>query len=236
MQSIETRTLSRTFPQGRGAHDSSMTSHDSLLTTLSPLASSPCKLPYLPFKIANRVDPRLFSKNDDHSHLRRSIRVDPITLGANDHHGHLEGSLSYPEPLTLPQNSIGSLRDDVRPNLCQSGLFSFQPSLLRLFGSMQGQNSPNSTQQRSNPTFCSPIPYLGTSLPCGSSLIPRPNNIRVQRPNHRSTGSNALIITHRVRRPIQRERASSSISSVFFPKRTNLPQTLAEFSIVRNLL
>ncbi|OWM63018.1 hypothetical protein CDL15_Pgr026192 [Punica granatum] len=66
-----------------------------------------------------------------------SRRVDPITLGANDHHGHLEGSLGYLEPLTLPQDSIGSLRDDIRPNLCQSGLFSFQSGLLRLFGSVQ---------------------------------------------------------------------------------------------------
>ncbi|PKI61899.1 hypothetical protein CRG98_017707 [Punica granatum] len=54
----------------------------------------------------------------------RTIWVDPITLGANDHHGHLEGSLGYPGPLTLPQNSIVNLRGDVQPDLCQSGLFS----------------------------------------------------------------------------------------------------------------
>ncbi|PKI72248.1 hypothetical protein CRG98_007322 [Punica granatum] len=65
-----------------------------------------------------------FSLNDHHHHLQRTIRVDPITLGENDHHGHLEGSLGYPGPLTLPQNSIGSLRGDVRLDLCQSGLFS----------------------------------------------------------------------------------------------------------------
>ncbi|PKI64108.1 hypothetical protein CRG98_015497 [Punica granatum] len=55
-------------------------------------------------------------------HIRRTVRVDPTTLGTNDHHGHLEGSLGYPRPPTLPQNSIGSLRGDVRPDLCQSGL------------------------------------------------------------------------------------------------------------------
>ncbi|PKI66985.1 hypothetical protein CRG98_012650 [Punica granatum] len=55
--------------------------------------------------------------------LCRTIRVDPITLGENDHHGHLEGSLGYPGPLTLPQNSIGSLRGNVRSDLCQLGLF-----------------------------------------------------------------------------------------------------------------
>ncbi|PKI61637.1 hypothetical protein CRG98_017968 [Punica granatum] len=51
-----------------------------------------------------------------------TVRVDPTTLGTNDHHGHLEGSLGYPRPPTLPQNSIGSFRGDVRPDLCQSGL------------------------------------------------------------------------------------------------------------------
>ncbi|PKI52410.1 hypothetical protein CRG98_027191 [Punica granatum] len=95
--------------------------------------------------------------------LCRAVRVDPITLGANDHYSHLRGSVRSQEPLTLPQNSIGSLHGDVRPDLSQSGLFSFQPGLLRLFRSVQGQNSPNLTQQRSNPTFCSPIPYLGIS-------------------------------------------------------------------------
>ncbi|PKI67477.1 hypothetical protein CRG98_012061 [Punica granatum] len=65
-----------------------------------------------------------FSPNDHHHHLQRTIRVDPITLGANYHHDHLEGSLGYPRPLILPQNYIGSLRGDVRPDLCQSGLFS----------------------------------------------------------------------------------------------------------------
>ncbi|PKI53191.1 hypothetical protein CRG98_026392 [Punica granatum] len=69
-------------------------------------------------RVRDWVDPRLFSENDHHSHLWSSIRVDPITLGANNHHGHLEGSLGYPEPLTLPQNSIESLRGDVRLDLC----------------------------------------------------------------------------------------------------------------------
>ncbi|PKI36730.1 hypothetical protein CRG98_042879, partial [Punica granatum] len=41
-----------------------------------------------------------------------TVRVDPTTLGTNDHCGHLEGSLGYPRPPTLPQNSIGSLRGD----------------------------------------------------------------------------------------------------------------------------
>ncbi|PKI67615.1 hypothetical protein CRG98_011995 [Punica granatum] len=31
------------------------------------------------------------------------------------------GALGYPRPPTLPQNSIGSLRGDIRPDLCQSG-------------------------------------------------------------------------------------------------------------------
>ncbi|OWM77045.1 hypothetical protein CDL15_Pgr019844 [Punica granatum] len=52
----------------------------------------------------------------------QTVRVDPTTLGTNDHHGHLEESLGYPRPPTLPQNSIGNLRGDVRPDLCQSGL------------------------------------------------------------------------------------------------------------------
>ncbi|PKI47282.1 hypothetical protein CRG98_032328 [Punica granatum] len=78
---------------------------------------------YLCGFLANRVDPRPFSPNDHDHHLRRTIRVDRLTLGANTHHGHLEGSLGYLGPLTLPQNSIWSLRGDVRPDLYQSGLF-----------------------------------------------------------------------------------------------------------------
>ncbi|OWM77836.1 hypothetical protein CDL15_Pgr009383 [Punica granatum] len=54
--------------------------------------------------------------------VKETVRVDPTTLGTNDHHGHLEESLGYPRPPTLPQNSIGNLRGDVRPDLCQSGL------------------------------------------------------------------------------------------------------------------
>ncbi|OWM89149.1 hypothetical protein CDL15_Pgr026312 [Punica granatum] len=53
-----------------------------------------------------------------------AVRIDPITLGPKDHHSHLRGSVRSQEPLTLSQNSIGSLRSDVRPNLCQSGLSS----------------------------------------------------------------------------------------------------------------
>ncbi|PKI58119.1 hypothetical protein CRG98_021498 [Punica granatum] len=53
--------------------------------------------------------------------IRRTIWINPINLGKNDHHGHLEGSLGYPGPPTLLQNFIGSLRGDVRPDLCQSG-------------------------------------------------------------------------------------------------------------------
>ncbi|PKI67562.1 hypothetical protein CRG98_012146 [Punica granatum] len=43
----------------------------------------------------------------------------PNNSGNNDHHSYLEGSLGYPRPPTLPQNSIGSLRGDDctrRPN------------------------------------------------------------------------------------------------------------------------
>ncbi|PKI41478.1 hypothetical protein CRG98_038125 [Punica granatum] len=89
--------------------------------SFEPRTSNPRSIETRTFPQGYRVDPRLFLENDHHSHLRRSIRVDPITLGANNHHGHLEGSLGYPESLTLPQNSIGSLRGDVRPYLCQSG-------------------------------------------------------------------------------------------------------------------
>ncbi|PKI33292.1 hypothetical protein CRG98_046314 [Punica granatum] len=85
--------------------------------------------------------------------MDRTVRVDPTTLGANYHYRHLEGSLGYPRPPTLPQNAIGSLCGGVRPDLCQLGLISFQPGLLRLFGSGQGQNGPNPTHQRSNPTL-----------------------------------------------------------------------------------
>ncbi|PKI68858.1 hypothetical protein CRG98_010713 [Punica granatum] len=64
----------------------------------------------------------LFRTSSQTRRAHGTVRVDPTTLGANDHHGHLEGSLGYPRPSTLPQNSIGSLRGDVRPHLCQSGL------------------------------------------------------------------------------------------------------------------
>ncbi|PKI54766.1 hypothetical protein CRG98_024868 [Punica granatum] len=57
--------------------------------------------------------------------LCRVVRVDPIILGPNDHHSHLRGSVRSHETLTLPQNSIGSLHGDVRPDLSQSSQFSF---------------------------------------------------------------------------------------------------------------
>ncbi|OWM77611.1 hypothetical protein CDL15_Pgr017009 [Punica granatum] len=60
--------------------------------------------------------------NNHFYHLHGTVRVDPTTLGTNDHYGHLEGSLGYPRQPTLPQNSIGNLRGDVRTDLCQSGL------------------------------------------------------------------------------------------------------------------
>ncbi|PKI56741.1 hypothetical protein CRG98_022866 [Punica granatum] len=45
-----------------------------------------------------------------------AIRVDPIILGSNDHNSHLRRSVRSQGPLTLSQNSIGSLRGDVRPD------------------------------------------------------------------------------------------------------------------------
>ncbi|PKI38868.1 hypothetical protein CRG98_040739 [Punica granatum] len=66
-------------------------------------------------RIINR-DPNFIPNFPQGSWDPRTIRVDPITMGANDHHDHLEGSFGYPGPLTLPQNSIGSLRGDVRPD------------------------------------------------------------------------------------------------------------------------
>ncbi|PKI64476.1 hypothetical protein CRG98_015129 [Punica granatum] len=91
-----------------------------------------------------------------------TVRVDPTTLGTNDHHSHLEGSLGYPRPLTLPQNSIGSLRGDVRPDLCQSGLSTLPVGSVAAIRVCSSQNSPNPTHQRSNPTLEGPIPPLGT--------------------------------------------------------------------------
>ncbi|PKI57986.1 hypothetical protein CRG98_021617 [Punica granatum] len=91
----------------------------------------------------------------------RTIWVDPITLGANDHHDHLEESLGYPGPLTLPQNSIESLRGDVRPDLCQSGLLSVPVGSVCAFRVCSTKNSPNPTQQRFNPNFCNSIPHPG---------------------------------------------------------------------------
>ncbi|PKI68232.1 hypothetical protein CRG98_011368 [Punica granatum] len=45
---------------------------------------------------------------------------DPTGAGLNDHRSHLQVSVRSQEPLTLPQNSIGSLRGDVRLDLYQS--------------------------------------------------------------------------------------------------------------------
>ncbi|PKI58496.1 hypothetical protein CRG98_021119 [Punica granatum] len=70
------------------------------------------------------------------SDLCRDVRVDPITLGPNDHHSHLWGSVRSQEPLTLPQNSIGSFCGDVRPDLCQSGCSVLQQGLFVHFGSV----------------------------------------------------------------------------------------------------
>ncbi|PKI62262.1 hypothetical protein CRG98_017342 [Punica granatum] len=96
--------------------------------------------------------------------LYRTIRVNPITLGTNDHHGHLEGSLGYPWPLTLPQNSNGNLRGDVRPDLCQSSLFRIPAGSVCAIQVCLTKNSPNTTQQRSNLTFYSLIPHPETSM------------------------------------------------------------------------
>ncbi|PKI60559.1 hypothetical protein CRG98_019035 [Punica granatum] len=59
----------------------------------------------------DRVDPRLFSPNDHHSYLRRSVRSR--------------------EPLTLPQNSIGNHRSDVRLANCPVGSVSWTCSIFR---------------------------------------------------------------------------------------------------------
>ncbi|PKI73575.1 hypothetical protein CRG98_006023 [Punica granatum] len=75
----------------------------------------------------------------------KTIRVDSTTLGTNDHHGHLEGSIGYPRPQTLPQNAIGSLRDDVRPDLCQSGLSTLPVGSVATIRVCSSQNSPNPT-------------------------------------------------------------------------------------------
>ncbi|PKI47123.1 hypothetical protein CRG98_032492 [Punica granatum] len=97
-----------------------------------------------------RVDPGLFSENDHYIQLRRTVRFDPKTLGTNDHHGHLEGSLGYPRPPTLLQNSIGSLRGDVRPDLCQSGLSSIPAGSVwchsGLFNGKQPKPDPSTVQ------------------------------------------------------------------------------------------
>ncbi|PKI60833.1 hypothetical protein CRG98_018764 [Punica granatum] len=82
-----------------------------------------------------------------------TIRVDPATLGTNDHHGYLEGSLGYPRPPTLPHNSIGSLRGDVRPDLCQSGLSSIPAWSVwchsGLFNGKQPKPDPSTVQPNS---------------------------------------------------------------------------------------
>ncbi|OWM65545.1 hypothetical protein CDL15_Pgr023815 [Punica granatum] len=79
-----------------------------------------------------------------------TVRVDPTTLGTSDHHGHLEGSLGYPRLPTVPQNSIGSLRGDVRPDLCQSSLSSIPAGSVwchsGLFNGKQPKPDPSTVQ------------------------------------------------------------------------------------------
>ncbi|PKI67074.1 hypothetical protein CRG98_012538 [Punica granatum] len=88
--------------------------------------------------------------NDHFYHLQGTVRVDPTTLGTNDHHDHLEGSLGYPRPPTLPQNSIGSLRGDVRPDLYQLGLSTL------LVGSVQAKTAQ--TRSTNGPTQLLKVP------------------------------------------------------------------------------
>ncbi|OWM68617.1 hypothetical protein CDL15_Pgr023582 [Punica granatum] len=54
--------------------------------------------------------------------LCRSIRVNPSLFSSNNHHGHLRRSVRSREPPTLPQNSIRSHHGDVRPETCAVGL------------------------------------------------------------------------------------------------------------------
>ncbi|OWM86326.1 hypothetical protein CDL15_Pgr020634 [Punica granatum] len=90
------------------------------------------------------------SKIPSGASVATTVRVDPTTLGTNDHHGHLEGSLGYPWPLTLPQNSVGSLRGDVRPDSCQSGLSSIPAGSVwchsGLFNGKQPKPDPSTVQ------------------------------------------------------------------------------------------
>ncbi|PKI52159.1 hypothetical protein CRG98_027455 [Punica granatum] len=67
-----------------------------------------------------------------------------------------------PKAADLAQNSIGSLRDDVRPDLCQSGLSTLPVGSVATIQVCSSQNSPNPTHQRSNPTLEGPIPPLET--------------------------------------------------------------------------
>ncbi|PKI49841.1 hypothetical protein CRG98_029752 [Punica granatum] len=123
----------------------------------------------------DRVDPGLFAENDHYSHLRRTVRVDPKTLGTNDHHGHLVGSLGYPRPLTLPQNSIGSLRGDSDPTCASRVCPVFQPGLFGAIRVCSKENSPNPTHQRSNPTLEGPIPHLGASMSGNTWIVVEKN-------------------------------------------------------------
>ncbi|PKI67558.1 hypothetical protein CRG98_012142 [Punica granatum] len=86
---------------------------------------------------------------------RKQVHFNPgnfvwIHLRTNDHHGHLEGSLGYPRPPTLPQNSIQSLRGDIRPDLCQLGLSSIPVGSVwchsGLFNGKQPQPDPSTVQ------------------------------------------------------------------------------------------
>ncbi|PKI50532.1 hypothetical protein CRG98_029086 [Punica granatum] len=61
-----------------------------------------------------------------------------------------EGSLGYPRPPTLPQNSIGSLRGDARPDMCQSGPSSIPAGSVwchsGLFNGKQPKPDPSTVQ------------------------------------------------------------------------------------------
>ncbi|PKI64281.1 hypothetical protein CRG98_015321 [Punica granatum] len=94
--------------------------------------------------------------------LCRAIRINPIGLEPNDNHSHLRGSLRSREPLTLHQNYIGSHRGDVRPENCPVGSRHCPAGSVCAIRVCSCKNSPNPTQQRSNPTFYSPIPHPGT--------------------------------------------------------------------------
>ncbi|PKI51778.1 hypothetical protein CRG98_027826 [Punica granatum] len=65
-------------------------------------------------------------------------RVDPRLFSSNDHHGHLRGSLRSQEPPTLQQNTIGSHRCDVRPENCLVGSVPRRALFLVIFTGLYG--------------------------------------------------------------------------------------------------